>query len=107
MKVTGWTDWEDPRFKSVDDMTDKEYDEARDAIIKEIREKGYKIAGNSHQYCDNCCPVIDNKYIYCVSMRSWGKIMAAALNLPNEDGYAYVHWAWGEPADDEEVLPNE
>lgn len=106
MIVTGWTDWEDLRFKSVDDMNDEEYDEAYNAVVKELREKGYKIAGNSHQYCNNCCPIIDNKYIYCVSMRSWGKVMAEALNIPNEDGYAYCMWAWGNPVDEKEVLPN-
>ena len=89
MKVTGWTNWEDSRFKSVDDMNDEEFEEAQIAVTKEIKEKGYKITGESHQYCNNCCPVIDNTYIYCVSMRSWGKTMADALGYPNEDKYAY------------------
>lgn len=106
MKVTGWTDWEDNRYKQVDDMTDEEFEEAFNVVAEEIKKKGYKITGNSHQYCDNCCPVIDDKYIYCVSMRSWGAVMAEALGFPKEDKYAYCQWAWNPPEDEEEIHPH-
>ena len=105
MKVTGWTYWNDDRFLTIDSMTNEEFHAARDAVKEEIKAKGYKMSGATHQYTDNCTPIIDNKYIFGVSMRSWGGIMQEAYNLPNEDGLGYVLWAWGHPDNEKEVLP--
>ena len=73
MKVTGWANWEDGNYLDTDQMTLVEFNQARDAIIEEIRSKGYKFTGTDHQCRHGCCPIIDNKYIYCVSQRNWGK----------------------------------
>ena len=105
MKVTGWTYWDNDRYLFVEDMTDTEFEEATQAVVDEMREKGYKFHGVRHQHDDYCCPIIDNKWVYCVSMRSWGAIMQKAYDLPNEDGLGYVAWAWTNPNGETEILP--
>lgn len=149
MKVTGWTEWEDPNYiditqentkkrcavmnsvpklMDIDDfkkLTENEketylegrksdidkafenYDrsgeeleaEIREAVIIELREKGYHFFGEHHQNHPRGTPIIDNKYIYCVSMREWGAVMAEAYPdedyaLCYDDNYRYCKWAW-------------
>ena len=103
MKITGWADWEDKHYQDIDKMTAEEFEEATDLVINELKSHGYKFHGGIHQ--TGYCPVIDNKWIYGVSMRSWGAIMQRAYDLPNEDGLGYVKWAWGTPEGEKEVLP--
>ena len=103
MKVTGWADWEDERYTDIDSMSHEELTEATDLVINELKTNGYKFSGEAHQ--NGYCPVIDDKWLYAVSMRFWGSIMQRAYNLPNDDGLGYVIWAWGTPEDEEEVLP--
>ena len=105
MKVTGWTYWNDDRFLMIDDMTNEEFHEAREAVKEELVKNKYKFSGSAHQHVDNCVPIIDNKYLFGVSMRSWGHIMQEAYDLPNEDGMGYVMWAWTHPNDEKEVFP--
>jgi len=98
MKVTGWTYWSDEHFKNIDDVSDEIFGDIENAVIEEVRNKGYKFNGGAHQSnYDKCTPVIDNTYKYCVSMRRWGSVMQKAYNLPNEDGLGYVVWAWSNP----------
>lgn len=104
MKVTGWTFWGNDHYKDLGEMTVEEFKEAEDAVKDELKKNGYKFTGSTHQYVDGCCPIIDNKYTYSVSMRSWGRIMAEAYDVPNEDGLGYVKWAWS-PIEEKEILP--
>lgn len=103
MKITGWTDWEDARYEDLDKMTNEEFEEATELVINELKSHGYKINGTSHQ--NGYAPVIDDKWLFAVSMRSWGAIMQKAYDIPNDDGLGYVLWAWGEPGNEKEVLP--
>lgn len=49
----------------------------RNAIIDEIRKRGYDFSGRSHQdYC--CTPVLNNGKKYLFSARGWGDLMAEA-----------------------------
>ena len=105
MTVTGWTYWNDDRYLTIDDMTNEEFHEAREAVKNEIKAKGYKISGASHQYINYCTPIIDNKFLYGVSMRSWGAIMQEAYDIPNDNGYGYVVWAWTHPDKEKEIFP--
>ena len=107
MKVTGWTFCGNNSYQQPDSMTENESQEATDAVINEMRNKKYKFTGSSHQYQINCCPIIDNKYIYCVSMRNWRSIMQKAYNLPNENGLGYITWAWCTPDNEIEKLPKQ
>ena len=106
MKVTKWVSYEEPGYIDVDDLPMADFLELEDCIVEDIRKNQYKISGRDHQYND-CCPVIDDKYIYRVSMRKWGGIMERAYNLPNEDGLGYVYYSWGYPNDVKPNLPNE
>lgn len=49
----------------------------RNAIIDEIRKRGYKFSGNTHQD-SSCTPVLNNGKKYLFSSRGWGDLMAEA-----------------------------
>lgn len=73
--------------------------EIRDVVIEDIRNNGYHFFGEHHQNHEYGTPIIDDKYIYCVSMRDWGSIMADAYPDEDYDGYGlqYCKWAWYNP----------
>lgn len=102
MKVTGWTYWGNEKYWPCDDLSSPEWEKARQAVIEEIRKNGCKLCGYSHQDPEVCgVPIIDEKYRFEVSMRSWGRIMAEAYgNMGMTD---YCEWAWDNP--EPEVLP--
>lgn len=111
-KVTGWSDDCDERYIKVsgtfcmdDNPPELDMSAIRKAIVREINSKGYKFTGDYHQNGEYGMPVINNKYIVCYSQRSWGGIMADALDLPNDDGYAYVKWAWLPPEGETYIVP--
>ena len=101
MKVTGWTDFSNNDYSDSYDATIDEFQEMRQTVINEIRDKGYKISGYHHQ--NGYAPVIDNKWIFTVSFRAWGRIMQEAWDLPNDDGMGYCIWAWSAP--EKAILP--
>lgn len=72
------------------------YEEIYDVVVKDIREHGYHFTGDDHQNCDYGVPVVDEKYILCMSMRSWGALIADAFpeEFEKDDKYDYVVWAW-------------
>ncbi len=86
-KVIGWTNFSDRRFPAV---SDEERFRIRPAIIKEIREHGYRFCGDEHEERDGCVPVLNSGEKYCIpSWREWGAIMAQAWQIDNTDGSAY------------------
>ena len=85
-KVIGWTDYSDEKYTSIDGSV-----AANQAVITELREKGYRFGGDAHQERRGCCPVLNNGAKVCYSMRGWGAIMAEALGI-NTDKYAYMEW---------------
>lgn len=161
MKVTGWTEWEDPNYvditqentkkrcavmntvpklmniddfkklteneketyleerKSAVDKAFENYDRSceeleakiREAVIIELREKGYHFFGEHHQNDPHGTPIIDDKYIYCVSMRTWGGVMAEAYpdedySQIKDDNFRYCKWAWYNPdLKDQIIMP--
>lgn len=95
--VTRRTFWFDEQYPETEwPITDEEEQEYVDAIVREIREKGYRIAGFAHQGDQFCTPVFDDGRRYTASFRQWGGIMADALGIDGE--YAYVRWAWSAPS---------
>ena len=106
MKVTGWTHWDNDDYeRDLDSLSMDTYLDIEEAVIKEIKDKGYKFSGQYHQHGEYGCPIVDNEYVYQVSMRKWGGIIARAHSLPNEDGLAYVMWAWCKPNNEKEIYP--
>lgn len=86
-KVIGWTDWNDDKYPESDGSVAINL-----AIAECVRESGYRFGGDSHQNRTGCCPVLNNGTRVCYSLRGWGAIMAAALNIDDSDGYAYMEW---------------
>ena len=86
-KVIGWTDWDgnDYPVNKGSVATDL-------AVIECIRKNGYAFGGDSHQNRKGCCPVLNDGTKVRYSMRGWGSIMAAALNIDDPEGYAYMEW---------------
>ena len=94
--VTRWTFWFDEQYPETEwPISDEEEQEYVDAIVREIREKGYRITGFAHQGDQFCTPVFDDGRRYTASFRQWGGIMAAALGIDGE--YGYTVWAWSTP----------
>lgn len=93
--IVGWFSYSDvenvfPKLRELPVIGDcpiyKEapYDEIhRDLIIKNLIDNDYVIYGDTHQSNEhNCVPVFNDGYI-TVSMRTWGGIMADAMNIKN------------------------
>lgn len=110
MKIVGWTWAEDPQYKEMfppGEGTFEEFDAAREIVIKELRDKGYKFTGYYHQGGDFGVPVFDTGEKLVCSYRTWGGIMADAYpeEVDNSDGFGYTEWAW--ITDREMILPSE
>lgn len=104
MKITSWHSNHEvddliAQKKITDFLDDILFEDIRNIVIQEIKTHGYKISGHTHQ--NSCIPVIDNKYLFLVSLRSWGRIMADAYN--KHDMMSYTDWAWDPP--ENEILP--
>ena len=105
MKVTGWTTFENNDYYDIQDATEDEFREMLDTVVNELRTKGYKINGFSHQ--NGYAPIIDDKWLFTVTFRMWGAIMRDAYDIPDHDHMAYCKWAWGNPKNEKEILPSE
>ena len=101
-KVTGWTYCNLKYLNKYKDTPNEKFLKFRETVIDELRNKGYKFSGSLHQspYI-KCVPIINKKYVFFVSMRTWGGIMAEALGHTGE--MDYCEWAWDNP--EPEVLP--
>lgn len=110
MKVTGWTWYENPDYADMNPIGgpfpfEHCMEEVKEVIATELRNKGYKFTGDYHQNGDFGAPIIDNKWIFMTSQRSWGHMMVRAYpdEIYNDDGLGYCKWAWSAPED--MVLP--
>ncbi len=85
-RVVGWTDFESEEVDGVDGHSFAE----RNAIIDEIRRKGYRFSGWDHQEMQTCTPVLNDGKARYYSQRGWGSIMAEAHErLGDYAGYAF------------------
>lgn len=100
MRIIGWTHYDDPTreelFPIGDEVSWEQVKEVEDAIVEELRSKGYKFSGYYHQNGDYGCPVFENGKWYGVSFRRWGSIMAEAYPeyARHYSTHGYVMWAW-------------
>ena len=90
-QVIGWTNYDNRKYPAFNGRIE-EYVAARNAIIDELREKGFRFSGDYHQYGDSGCPILNDGTCFTVSSREWGAIMAEALYVDNSDGFAYMEW---------------
>lgn len=113
MKVTGWTWWDNPEYEDMfpigPDRDCDKFEEVGALVVSEMRSNGYKFSGTYHQGGDFGVPIIDGKWLYQCSCRSWGHIMAMAYpdEIDDRDGYGYVKWAWMNPDGQKSVVPYE
>lgn len=125
MEVTGWTYWHEPEELSNCGFEDSIlnsrdwWQKASQIVVAEVRKHNYHFTGSMHQDMECCVPIIDGKYLFQISQRSWGQLMADAY--PNEDysqyeshsadlgepkgSYNYLKWAWTSPSGSEVILP--
>ena len=111
MKITGWTEFGDPKYEEmypIGENTDRPWSEIEDVerlIAEELRNRGYRFTGSYHQEGDYGVPIIDNRWRFECSCRTWGAIMLMAYpeSIDNSDGLGYTEWAWLPPTD--EVVP--
>lgn len=81
MKVVKWSEWDDAyeeNFIKSNHRLLSYNDEEYDAVISEIREKGYKFPGEYHQNGDYGVPIFDNGKPFMVTRRTWGYVMSKA-----------------------------
>ena len=92
IKVIGWTTNKDNDYLSFECRSSKIYN----AIVKEIKDKGYCFEWSAHQ-SDKlpCTPVINNGYKICCGPRTWGTIMAEAHGADDSNEAAYAEYAFG------------
>lgn len=81
----------------LDENKVQEYENAihemEQCVIKHCRKTGIKFSSDYHQYGKYGVPIIDNKYMYYTFARTWGWIMAQAINDNSDYGYLryYLH----------------
>lgn len=94
LKVTGWTHWENGAYKDLEYICPDLYELGSQVVIDELKRTGYKFTGIYHQNGKFGVPIINDKYRYEASQRSWGALVAAAH--PDEeyekDNKAYLKW---------------
>ena len=88
--VIGWTNAKDTDFIDHDCTSSEIYQ----AIVREIKEKGYSFGWGAHQSGElPCTPVINNGFKISCGPRTWGWIMAEAHGADESDGSAYVEYS--------------
>lgn len=102
LKVVGWTIFEDkyPTRKAVGD----DFRDMINAILDEIREKGYVFGGEDHQNFIAGVPVFSDGTCFRASMRSWGNIMSMVYSGPNGEKLTYMDFYMS--LGDSAVLPD-
>lgn len=132
MKVTGWTYWhyeDDLNNDNLIDwfdycwtnrLSDFERHDAQIAVIQELRGNNYHMTGSTHRNWYYSVPILDNKFVFQVSERSWGDLMfgtypdedysvyedkAKAENKPHYY-YNYLKWSFVCPENEEEIIPH-
>ncbi|MBQ7712943.1 MAG: hypothetical protein IJT69_03910 [Clostridia bacterium] len=87
-EVIGWTNCFDDRFPIFEDVTEEDFKAGWTAVVEEVRRKGYRFGGDSHQNRDCGTPVLNSGEALRCSEREWGWIMADAW-LPVSDEFPY------------------
>ena len=100
-EIIGWTYNSDPGYFDISDSLKLAY--LATTVIKELREKNYRIPGFYH--LGRYVPVFNSGEKFCVSDRTWGGIMAQALREDNSNRMAYAVWMFPDPDEKPEDFP--
>ena len=92
IKVIGWTTGKDTDYFCIGCLNDDIYN----AIVKEIKERGYSFSWSAHQ-SDSlpCMPIINNGNKICCGPMTWGAIMADAHAVGASYAAVYAEYAFG------------
>ena len=99
MELLGFTNWHDKKYQVIDNQP--EADMAYEITVQHMKQHGYKFTGNYHQYGKLGTPYFSTNQKLCLSMRSWGTLMAQVLDLPEDISeklgldMSYCHWLRG------------
>ena len=104
MQVTNWIDWGKGTYMPIEDSP-YHWEDVMMAVADALRENGYAFSGSYHQSGKNGVPIIDGKWRYEVSMRTWGRTMALARG-GEYDEMAYANYAWELPEGVKEIVPD-
>ena len=102
-EIIGWTYNDDPNYMDIYDSLKRAY--LATTVIRELRDKHYRIPGFYHIGNKGFVPVFNNGEKFCVSDRTWGGIMAQALREDNSDGMAYAIWMMPDPNEKPKDFP--
>lgn len=92
IRVIGWVTGKDNDYPSIPCRTAAIYD----AIVREVKEKGYSFSWASHQSDPlPCTPVINNGCKIHCSPSTWGAIMADAHATGNTYDAVCAEYAYG------------
>lgn len=100
LKVIGWVWYEDNAYPGGE----RDY-AAYNAVVDDVRERGYCFTGYHHQEEFDCAPVLNDGKVRRFSQRGWGGLMADVKGLRGR--YAYSVYAFSSPfnEDDDFVMP--
>lgn len=99
ISVIAWTNLGNRKFFRMEDSPIP-FDVAKAAVLKELKQKGYRFSGFYHQFADRGVPVLTGGYRFELSYKDWGFLMTEA------QGGDPTRWAWGTPDPRTEVYPH-
>lgn len=88
-KVIGWTDYGNEEYP---ENPNPYGNSAWRALVAELREKGYRFGGDSHQYGRGGVPVLNDGTRLEYGMRAWGEAMAEAIYGDDPPHGAYMEY---------------
>lgn len=95
-KVIGWTEYGNKEYPQNPRPCGNS---AWNALVGELRQKGYRFGGDAHQYSDGGVPVLNDGTRLEYSMRTWGEAMAEAVYGSDPPPKAYMKFYMGVEGD--------
>lgn len=107
LRIVDWVDWCDvecnPGVRDVSTLTTDEFQKYREAVVKSMKESGYKFTGFYHQNGEYGVPIFEDGVMFLVSQRTWGGIMADVMGADPNDRLAYMNWAYMPPENETQI----
>jgi len=76
-----------------------DFNECWELVKNHIKANNIRISGIEHQ--EKYLPVIDDKYVFLITQRAWGELMAEVWSVVDNVEYKYSDWAWWTPFEDD------
>jgi hypothetical protein len=82
------------KYQDIED-SGLDFNECYDLVKEYCLTNRVRISGVDYQL--EGLPVIDDKYVFLVTQRAWGDLMAEVWSVVDGVRYRYVDWAWCVP----------